>query len=94
MFNSLHSKLTQEFPKWGKACWKNVLALSLGIIRKGTVCLNKVKDSIGSILDNQRTSASGHYKRLTAYLRNILTPIYGVIYCNYPPCICTKVGIF
>ncbi|GJM62663.1 transposase [Persicobacter diffluens] len=65
MFNSLHSKLTQEFPKWGKACWKNVLALSLGIIRKGTVCLNKVKDCIGSILENQSTSASGHYKRLT-----------------------------
>ncbi|GJM65033.1 hypothetical protein [Persicobacter diffluens] len=65
MFDSLHDKLTQEFPKWGKACWKNVLALSFGIIQKETVCLNKVKDSIGSILENQSTSAFGHYKRLT-----------------------------
>ena len=64
MLNSLLAKLTKEFPKADKTCLKNVLLLTLGIISKETVCLNKLKGAIGALTGKQETCPSSHYKRL------------------------------
>ncbi len=64
MLKSLLSEITKEFRNQKSSCLKNVLILSLCILQKETICLNKLKTNVGKILDNKTTKSDSHYKRL------------------------------
>lgn len=64
MLNSLLSEITKEFPNQKRSCLKNILLLSLCILQKESICLNKLKSNVGVLLGNINTQNDSHYKRL------------------------------
>ncbi|MCP4520159.1 MAG: transposase [Cytophagales bacterium] len=64
MLNSLLSEITKEFPNQKRSCLKNILLLSLCILQKESICLNKLKSNVGVLLRNISTQNNSHYKRL------------------------------
>lgn len=64
MLTPLLRKISEYFPNHGKCCLKNVLLLSLCVLIKETVNLNKLKGTVGAVLDRSSTQASSNYKRL------------------------------
>lgn len=64
MEESLLLKVTQELPERSKTCVKNILILALGILRKESICLNRLKGAVGAITGNVTTKPDSHYKRL------------------------------
>jgi len=65
MLDLLFDKITKEFPDWQKSWIKNILLLSLCMIKKETTCLYKLKNSVGFFMNKPETKKSSHYKRLT-----------------------------
>ena len=65
MLDSLATKITEQFPELHKTCLKNILILSLEILQKETVCLNKIKSSLPQVTGSKSTNVYSHYKRLT-----------------------------
>ena len=70
MLDSLLDKLTKYFPKTDKKIIKKVSTFALGIIKTETVCLNKVKNKIGEILEKPKTQSNSHYKGLIRFIRD------------------------
>lgn len=64
MLESLLTNLTQSFPNHKKSCLKNILILSLSILQKETVCLNRLKGTVGQITGKPHVAVNSHYKRL------------------------------
>ena len=64
MLTPLLAKISEYFPEHGKTCLKNVLTLSLCMIIKETVNLNKLKGTVGAVLSRSSTQADSNYKRL------------------------------
>lgn len=64
MLTPLLAKISEYLPNYGKCCIKNVLTLSLCLLIKETVNLNKLKGTVGAVLGNNRTEADSNYKRL------------------------------
>lgn len=64
MLTPLLGKISEYFPNHGKSCVKNVLILTLCFLIKETVNLNKLKGTVGAVLDRSSTQASSNYKRL------------------------------
>lgn len=64
MIEPLLSKVTGYFPKRDRTCLKNVLILSMCILMKETVCLNKLKSSVGLVTEKENIQPNSHYKRL------------------------------
>lgn len=64
MLDSLLGKVTYFFPNQDKTCLRNILILSLAILQKETVCLNRLKRAVGAIRGNHETKSSSNYKRL------------------------------
>ncbi len=70
MIDSLLAKVTTFFPKHGKTCLKNILILSIAMLRKETVCLNRLKNSVGEISGKPETKSNSNYKRLIRIFDN------------------------
>lgn len=70
MDKSLLYKIKEEFPEWKMSCLKNLLILALCILRKETVCLNKLKGTVGAITGNTSVQSDSHYKRLIRFFDN------------------------
>lgn len=64
MLTPLLTKISEYLPNHGKSCVKNVLVLSLCLLIKETVNLNKLKGTVGAVLGNSNTQADSNYKRL------------------------------
>jgi hypothetical protein len=64
MLTPLLDKISEYLPNHGKSCVKNVLILSLCLLIKETVNLNKLKGTVGAVLDRSDTQPSSNYKRL------------------------------
>jgi len=64
MIDSLLLEITLNFPKRDKTCLKNILILSLSILLKETINLNKLKGAVSLVTKNTETSPSSNYKRL------------------------------
>lgn len=64
MLTPLLGKISEYLPNHGKSCVKNVLILTLCLLIKETVNLNKLKGTVGAVLDRSSTQASSNYKRL------------------------------
>lgn len=58
------AKISEYLPNHGKNCVKNVLILSLCLLIKETVNLNKLKGTVGAVLGKSNTQADSNYKRL------------------------------
>ncbi len=63
--NLLLSKITKKTALGDKTEVKNILLLSLCILRQGTVVLNKLKSEVGLVLENEKTTPDSNYRRLT-----------------------------
>lgn len=70
MLESLLNKLNENFPDLSKSGLKNVLILALRLLLKETVCLNKLKGTVGTITGNKKTQPSSNYKRLIRIFDN------------------------
>lgn len=64
MLTPLLAKISEYLPNHGKSCVKNVLILSLCLLIKETVNLNKLKGTVGAVLGKSTTQADSNYKRL------------------------------
>jgi hypothetical protein len=64
MLNSLLTEITADFSNYRRSCVKNVLILGLCLLRKETVCLNRLKSEVGAITGKAETQPNSHYKRL------------------------------
>ncbi len=64
MLTPLLAKISEYLPNQGKCCVKNVLILSLCLLIKETVNLNKLKGTVGAVLGKSSTQADSNYKRL------------------------------
>jgi len=64
MLDSLLSEIKSELPNYRQSCVKNVLILALCLLRKETVCLNRLKSEVGLITGKSGTQPDSHYKRL------------------------------
>ena len=62
--HSLLDKIAESFPNFKRNDVRKILILALGVLEKGTVCLNKIKDSISRITGKEKTSPDSHYKAL------------------------------
>jgi hypothetical protein len=70
MLDSLLGKVSSFFPNHNKTCLRNILILSLAILQKETVCLNRLKTAVGSITGNRLTTSGSNYKRLIRIFDN------------------------
>jgi len=70
MLDSLLREVTSFFPNHNKICLRNILILSLAILQKETVCLNRLKTALGSITGNRFTQSGSNYKRLIRIFDN------------------------
>ena len=69
MLESLVNKFNVKSLKLSKSELKNILILSLGILRVQTVCLNKLKGIVGQITGKEGTKPSSNYQRLLRIFR-------------------------
>lgn len=63
MLESLISKVKEHFPKRKSSCLKNIILLSLCILDRETVNLNKLKKSVNRFT-NKESKVDSNYKRL------------------------------
>lgn len=64
MLTPLVAKISEYLPNHDKSCVKNVLILSLCLLIKETVNLNKLKGTVGAVLGRSDTQPDSNYKRL------------------------------
>lgn len=64
MTDSLLDKVTTNFPAYSRLQVRNFLLFTLCLLRKQTVCLNKMKGCAGGLLGKPTTTPEAHYKRL------------------------------
>ena len=64
MLESLLNKFNLKSIELTKSQLKNILILSLSILRIQTVCLNKLKGIVGQITGKEKTKPSSNYQRL------------------------------
>ena len=69
MLESLVNKFNLKSLEISKSELKNILILSLGILRVQTVCLNKLKGIVGQITGKETTKPSSNYQRLLRIFR-------------------------
>jgi hypothetical protein len=66
----LLNKISENFPTYSRNCVKNFLILSLCILLKETVNLNKLKGVVGGVLGTPDIQADSGYKRLIRIFDN------------------------
>lgn len=69
MFESLLDKIKEYFPNRKKSTIKNILLLSICILEKETICLNRLKGIVGHYTGKESKPES-HYKRLIRIFDN------------------------
>jgi len=69
MLESLVNKFNVKSLELSKSELKNILILSLSILRVQTVCLNKLKGIVGQITGKKGTKPSSNYQRLLRIFR-------------------------
>ena len=67
MLRPLLAKLTPFLPGHTPTCAKNVLIVALALLRRQTVCRDKLKAVVGAITGRHATAADSHYKRLIRF---------------------------
>ena len=73
MHSTSPTKLTQSFTDLSKTRRRNLTILTLGMLRAGTVVLNKVKNHIGAITGKTDTAPNSHYKRINRIFQDYST---------------------
>jgi hypothetical protein len=67
----LHSSLLDKTKEWAgllpTALLKNLVIVGCAILLKETVNLNKLKNALGLLLENEQTLPNSHYRRLTRF---------------------------
>lgn len=69
MLESLVNKFNLKSLELSKSEFKNILILSLSMLRVQTVCLNKLKGIVGQITGKEGTKPSSNYQRLLRIFR-------------------------
>ena len=69
MLESLTNKFSLKTLKLSKSELRNILILSLSMLRVQTVCLNKLKGIVGQITGKEGTKPSSNYQRLLRIFR-------------------------
>jgi hypothetical protein len=67
MYHHLLHKVSQHQPHWPKATVKNTLLLVALILDQKTLCLWKMKGSVGKLLGQEHTQSASHYQRLKRF---------------------------
>ena len=70
MLIPLLNKISKNFPNYSRNCVKNFLVVSLCILLKETLNLNKLKSVVGRVLGTPDIQADSGYKRLIRVFDN------------------------
>lgn len=69
LLDKFKEKAEEDTKELRKSELKNILILSLSMLRVQTVCLNKLKGAVGQITGKQDTQPASHYQRLVRIFR-------------------------
>jgi hypothetical protein len=76
MYAHLLNKFKESHPEWQAGLLKNTLLMVALILDRQTVCLWKLKGSIGKFLGNTQTDSRSHYQRIKRWFWNSLEQKY------------------
>jgi hypothetical protein len=83
MIDPLLLKISSFFPKRDKTCLKNALILSLSILLKETINLNKLSGAVSIVTENKKTTTASNYKRLIRFFDNYAFSSLWIELMNY-----------
>jgi Transposase DDE domain len=69
MYAHLLDKFKNENPDWQEGTLKNTLLMVALILDRQTVCLWKLKGSVGKLLGNTETDSRSHYQRIKRWFK-------------------------
>jgi len=67
MLDSLLDKIKENFPTYDANCVGNFLLISICILKRQTVCLNRLKSEVGIQKQNPEVQLDSHYKFLCRF---------------------------
>ena len=70
MYAQLLDKFKRDHPEWQRGLVKNTLLMVALILDRQTVCLWKLKGSVGKILGNTNTDSRSHYQRMKRWFKS------------------------
>jgi hypothetical protein len=76
MYTHLLNKFKQTHPQWQAGLLKNTLLMVALLLDRQTVCLWKLKGSVGKFLGNTRTDSRSHYQRIKRWFTKSLQQKY------------------
>ena len=76
MYAHLLNKFKESHPEWQAGLLKNTLLMVALILDRQTVCLWKLKGSVGKFLGNTQTDSRSHYQRIKRWFWNSLEQKY------------------
>lgn len=76
MYAHLLDKFKESHPEWQAGLLKNTLLMVALILDRQTVCLWKLKGSVGKFLGNTQTDSRSHYQRIKRWFWNSLEQKY------------------
>lgn len=84
MYTHLLNKFKERHPEWQGSLVKNTLLMVALLLDRQTVCLWKLKGSVGKFLGNTDTDTLSHYKRIKRWFSQSLEYKYvWVVLLNY-----------
>jgi Transposase DDE domain len=72
MYTHLLDKFKQTHPQWQAGLVKNTLLMVALLLDRQTVCLWKLKGSVGKFLGNTHTDSRSHYQRIKRWFKQSL----------------------
>jgi hypothetical protein len=76
MYAHLLNKFKESHPEWQVGLLKNTLLMVALILDRQTVCLWKLKGSVGKFLGNTQTDSRSHYQRIKRWFWGCLAQKY------------------
>lgn len=76
MYAHLLDKFKESHPEWQEGLLKNTLLMLALILDRQTVCLWKLKGSVGKFLGNTQTDSRSHYQRIKRWFWGCLEQKY------------------
>src|SRR5690349_18539731 len=76
MYTHLLNKFKESHPDWQTSLVKNTLLMVALLLERQTVCLWKLKGSVGKFLGNTHTDSRSHYQRIKRWFTKSLTHKY------------------
>ncbi len=70
MIDLLSSEISKDFPAYSRKQVHNFIILTLCLFKRQTVCLNKLKGTVGSVLEKPEVRVDSHYRRLIRIINN------------------------